>query len=177
MQYLAEGFGALAVILNFIGYRQNQVDRYLIISACALFSVSIHFFMLDAMAAGVGCMLASIRNLVALRTRSHRVVAFFVGANLAFFAYEWFVLEHGWLIIVAYTSSLIFTVGSIVLRDAMRIRQWFLIAESLGLVYSVLVGSIFGTVFNISNLFSIITKLVQERRRVRKLSEVEKTAP
>ncbi|WP_414828548.1 YgjV family protein [Alteromonas sp. H39] len=177
MQYLAEGFGALAVILNFIGYRQNQVDRYLIISACALFSVSIHFFMLDAMAAGVGCMLASIRNLVALRTRSHRVVAFFIGANLAFFAYEWFVLAHGWLIIVAYSSSLIFTVGSIVLRDAMRIRQWFLVAESLGLVYSVLVGSIFGTVFNISNLFSIITKLIQEKQRKRRLSETDTNTP
>lgn len=177
MQYLAEGFGALAVILNFIGYRQNQVDRYLIISACALFSVSIHFFMLDAMAAGVGCMLASIRNLVALRTRSHRVVAIFVGANLAFFAYEWFVLDHGWLIIVAYTSSLIFTVGSIVLQDAKRIRQWFLVAESLGLIYSVLVGSIFGTVFNVSNLFSIITKLVQEKRRERKLAQGQRTSP
>lgn len=98
-------------------------------------------FMLDAMAAGVGCMLASIRNLVALKTRSHRVVAF-LSEQIWRFAYEWFVLNHGWLIIVAYSSSLIFTVGSIVLKDAKRIRQWFLVAESLGLAYSILVGSI-----------------------------------
>lgn len=177
MQYLAEGFGALAVILNFIGYRQNHVDRYLIISAGALLSVSIHFFMLDAMAAGVGCMLASIRNIVALKSRAHSILALFVAANLAFFAFEWFVLEHSWIIIIAYSSSLIFTIGSIVLRDAMKIRQWFLVAESLGLAYALLVGSIFGTIFNISNLFSIITKLIQEKRRLAKLEQTSDNHP
>ncbi|WDT85516.1 YgjV family protein [Alteromonas sp. 009811495] len=51
MLIVAEAFGALAVILNFIGYRQNNVDRYLLISAFALAALSAHFFMLDAMAA------------------------------------------------------------------------------------------------------------------------------
>lgn len=168
MQMLAEGFGALAVVLNFIGYRQNKVENYLFVSAFALMSVSIHFFMLDAMAAGIGTLLASIRNMVALKYRGKSVLFFFVAANVGFFLYEWFGLDHGALIIVAYTSSLIFTVGSIMIRDAMRIRQWFLVAESLGLVYSVSVGSIFGTVFNVSNLCSIISKLYMERRRKHK---------
>lgn len=165
MLLLAEGFGALAVVLNFIGYRQNRVERYLLVSAFALLSVSIHFFMLGAMAAGIGTILASIRNIVALRFRGKRILALFVTANIGFFLYEWFILDHGALIIVAYASSLIFTVGSIVLNDAMKLRQWFLLAEVLGLVYAVSVGSIFGTVFNISNLFSIVTKLVTEKRR------------
>jgi len=165
MQFIAEAFGALAVILNFIGYRQNTVEQYLLVSSGALLSVSIHFFMLDAMAAGIGCMLASIRNIVALKYRGKEVLFIFVAANLSFLAYEWFALDHGWLIFVAYASSLIFTIGSIVLRNATKIRQWFILAESLGLVYAIMVGSIFGTVFNISNLSSILIKLVQEKRQ------------
>ena len=38
---VAEAFGAVAVVLNFIGYRQNNVDRYLLISAFALASLSV----------------------------------------------------------------------------------------------------------------------------------------
>lgn len=164
MQFWAEGFGALAVIFNVIGYRQNTVERYLVVSSIALFCVSVHFFMLDAMAAGVGCMLASLRNVVALKHRGKGILIGFVAANLAFLAYEWFVLDHSALILVAYSSALIFTVGSIVLRDATRIRQWFILAEVLGLIYAVAVGSIFGTVFNIANLISIVVKLLQDKR-------------
>jgi hypothetical protein len=36
-------------------------------------------------------------------------------------------------------------------------------AELLGLVYAISVGSVFGTVFNLLNLFSIGLKLWQER--------------
>jgi len=58
MNIVAEGFGAIAVVLNFIGYRQTNVDKYLLISAFALSALSVHFFMLDAMAAGIGTLLA-----------------------------------------------------------------------------------------------------------------------
>ena len=160
---IAEGFGALAVIFNFIGYRQNDVNRYRAISAVALLCVSIHFFMLDAMAAGVGCLIASVRNVVALKYRSALILYFFVALNIIFLLIEWFVLKHDAIIFIAYTSSLIFTVGSIVIEDAKRIRQWFLLAESLGLIYAVLVGSLFGTVFNLSNLTSIVLKFYRER--------------
>jgi len=61
MNIVAEGFGAIAVVLNFIGYRQTNVDKYLLISAFALSALSVHFFMLDAMAAGIGTLLASVR--------------------------------------------------------------------------------------------------------------------
>ena len=68
------------------------------------------------------------------------------------------------MILVVYASSLIFTVGSIVLQDANQIRRWFVLAEMLGLIFALSVGSIFGSIFNISNLFSIGLKLWQERR-------------
>jgi hypothetical protein len=168
MLIIAEAFGALAVVLNFIGYRQNDVNRYRFISALALASVSTHFFMLGATAAGIGCLLACIRNIVAMRYRSHSVVLLFVAANIGFLLFEWFGLGNGWIILIAYSSSLIFTVGSIVLQDAVRIRQWFILAEILGLVYALLVGSIFGSVFNISNLISILVKLKQDKTQIKK---------
>ncbi|WP_420933904.1 YgjV family protein [Alteromonas sp. A081] len=159
MVVVAEAFGAVAVVLNFIGYRQNNVDRYLLISAFALASLSAHFFMLDAMAAGVGTLLASVRNIIAIKNRSNLILFAFIGINIGFLCYEWFVLEHHWNLFIAYASSLIFTIGSIVIRDTHQIRRTFLVAESLGLLYAISVGSIFGTVFNISNLISIISKL------------------
>ena len=71
MPIIAESFGALAVLLNFIGYRQNKINHYRFISALALMSVSTHFFLLGAMAAGIGCLLASIRNLIAMHCYYH----------------------------------------------------------------------------------------------------------
>ena len=165
---VAEVFGAIAVVFNFIGYRQSDINRYRFISAIALLSVSIHFFLLGAMAAGVGCMLACIRNLVATRYRGLPVLITFVAANLGFFFYELFWLNHSWTIVIAYASSLIFTVGSISLTSATRIRQWFILAEILGLIYAIMVGSIFGTVFNITNLLSIFYTLFQDAKAGKK---------
>ncbi|MBT0585886.1 YgjV family protein [Alteromonas oceanisediminis] len=164
MVLVAEALGAAAVIFNFIGYRQNNVNRYLVISAAALACLSVHFFMLGAMAAGIGTALASIRNVIATRYRHRSILYLFVGLNIAFFCYEYFWLDHGAMIMVAYASSLVFTVGSIVLQDANLIRRWFILAEVLGLIYAISVGSIFGSIFNISNLISIGSKLWQEHR-------------
>ena len=107
MLIVAEAFGAIAVVLNFIGYRQNRVERYLFISAFALLSLSVHFFMLDAMAAGVGTCLAGLRNFIAIKNRSRWVLFVFVAANILFMLYEWFILHHDWNIFIAYASSLI----------------------------------------------------------------------
>ena len=156
---IAEAFGAVAVVLNFVGYRQVNVDRYLFISAFALLALSAHFFLLDAMAAGIGTLLAGTRNFIAMKYRNKAILLAFVAGNMGFLAYEWFVLAHSWIIFVAYASSLIFTVGSLVIHDTDKIRKVFLVAESLGLIYAISVGSIFGTVFNISNLVSIVSKL------------------
>jgi hypothetical protein len=163
---VAEIFGAVAVIFNFIAYRQHDVNRYRLISGIALAAVSTHFFLLgNAEAAGIGCALACIRNIVAMKYRGVPVLMVFLLANIGFFFYEWFYLDSAWIIIIAYMSSLIFTVGSIVLSSALRIRQWFIAAELLGLVFAVLVGSIFGSIFNISNLISITTTLYKERNK------------
>lgn len=165
MPWLAESFGALAVLLNFFGYRQTNVNRYLIVSALALFSVSAHFYLIEAMAASVACALAGLRNLVVIKVRGQAILYVFVSLNLIFFTYEWFVLNHSWIIFVAYTSALIFTVGSIILKDTNTIRRWFIMAEGLGLTYSVLVGSLFGSIFNSVNLLSILIKLYQSRTK------------
>ncbi|MDO6568223.1 YgjV family protein [Alteromonas sp. 1_MG-2023] len=165
MSYVAEGFGALAVVFNFVGYKQNKVDRYLFISAFGLLCLSTHFFMLDAMAAGVGTLLAGLRNFIAIKNRSVFVLIGFLAANIGFMLYEWFVLQHSWIIFIAYASALIFTVGSVVLRETKSIRRYFLLAETLGLIYAILVGSIFGTIFNISNIVSILTKIHSEKKK------------
>lgn len=167
---IAEAFGAIAVVVNFIGYRQQQMNRYLFISGLALASVSTHFFLLgNAEAAGIGCALASVRNFVAIKYRGKRVLALFVLANISFFFYEWFYLGSAWIIVIAYTSSLIFTVGSIVLTSAARMRQWFVLAELLGLTFAILVGSIFGTIFNITNLTSILMTLLKDYKSHKKI--------
>lgn len=165
MNYLAEAFAAAALLINVIGYRQNDVNRYRLVSAGALLSLSLHFFLIDAMAAGIGCFLSVFRNLIAIRTQHVAVVYVFVAITLGFFCYEWFILKHGAWILVAYSATIIFTVGSVILHSIQSIRRWFLFAETLGLLYAVGVGSIFGSLFHMANLGSICLKWLQETRR------------
>lgn len=171
MNLLAESFGVAALILNFIAYRQPSANRYRLISAIALGSLSIHFFMIEALAGCIVTGIAFFRNLIALRWQGPWVLWSFVAINGAFLLYEILYPQGGqavyWALALAYSSSIIFTVGSIKLNDATLIRRWFLVAEVLGLMYSVLVGSISGTVFNIVNLTSILLKLLQDKRAQR----------
>ena len=166
----AEALGAVAVIVNIIGYRQNDINRYRFVSGFAVLSLGFHFWLIGAMAASVACFLSFVRNLVAMRYQNVWIVVLFVGLNLGFFAYEWFILGHGWLIFIAYGASIIFTVGTIALKTADAIRRWFIIAESLGLIYALAVGSIFGSVFSVCNLASIFIKQYQVKKRDKLIS-------
>lgn len=164
--WIAEAFGLGAIMFNIVGYRSNNMRRYLFLSGGAMLCLSTHFFLLGAMAAGIGCGLAAIRNAVTLAVRGTWVLVLFISLNIGFFIYEWVILEHGYLIILAYTSSFIFTAGSILFTDVALMRRWFIFAESIGLVYALAVGSIFGSVFNAVNLTSIVVKMWQQRKIV-----------
>lgn len=164
---VAELFGFIALVANFIAYRQGTANRYRIVSAVALGALSIHFFMLDAIAGSVVTGIAVIRNLIALRWRGPFVLWSFVAINIGFFVWELSGETDLLPLFMAYSSSIIFTVGAIVLEDPVKIRRWFLLAELLGLAYAVMVGSVSGTVFNIVNLTSIILKLLQDHRASR----------
>jgi hypothetical protein len=164
---LAESFGVIALVVNFIAYRQPSANSYRLISAIALGCLSIHFFMIGAMAGSIVTGIAFFRNLIAIRWQGPWVLWSFVAINIAFLIYELLAPQVGsavyWALALAYSSSLIFTIGSIKLNEPNLIRRWFLLAELLGLMYSVLVGSVSGTVFNIVNLTSILLKLLQDK--------------
>ncbi|MDG1122407.1 MAG: YgjV family protein [Glaciecola sp.] len=162
--WVAEAFGFSAILFNIVGYRSNNMRSYLILSGGAMLCLSAHFFMLDAMAAGIGCGLAAIRNAVTLAVRGTWVLVLFISLSIGFFIYEWVILQHGYIILLAYTSSFIFTAGSILFTDVALMRRWFIFAESIGLVYALAVGSIFGSVFNTVNLCSIAIKMWQQRQ-------------
>jgi hypothetical protein len=164
VEYGLHILGALALIANFIGYRQDTVNRYRLVSAVALAFLSWHFFLLGAMAAGISLALGAIRNIIAMKYRQRWILYGFVALNVFFCLFEWFWLGNSALLFISYASALIFTVGSIALESASAIRRWFVLAEGLGLLYAILVGSIFGVLFNISNLTSIFIKLYSEKR-------------
>lgn len=164
---IAEVFGVIALVANFIAYRQGTANRYRIVSAIALGSLSIHFAMLGAAAGAIVTGIAVLRNLIALRWRGKLVLWGFISINLGFFFWELTGDTPLLPLLMAYTSSIIFTAGAIVLNDPVLIRRWFLLAEILGLAYAILVGSVSGTVFNIVNLTSIILKMLQDKLAAR----------
>lgn len=164
MSVIAETVAAIGVIINVISYFQNDINRFRLISAIALAFLSVHFYLIDAMAAAVVLGLSCVRNLLAMRWQNMLMVMFFVTVSIAFFLYEWFWLNNGWHILIVYLSSLIFIVGVILIQDTQVIRRWFILAEFMGLCYAVIVGSIFGGVFNFANIVSILVKQFQERR-------------
>lgn len=151
------------MLINFVGYRQTTVNRYRLISGVAMICLGTHFLLLDALAAAIGCYLAFIRNIISIQTQHKLVVFIFVAANLAFLFFELLILNHGLMVLLAYSASIIFTVGTFVLTCATAMRKYFLVAELLNLVYAISVGSVMGTVGILINLFSIVNKLWQER--------------
>lgn len=160
----AEYVGMLALVLNFIAYRQPTANRYRIISALALGSLSIHFALIDATAGAVVTGLAFFRNFIALRWQGPFVLWFFIAANVVLWIFEAVSGAPQLPLVFAYVSSLIFSIGSIRLNDPVLIRRWFILAELLGLGYAFMVGSLEGMVFNLVNLSSIILKMLQDRR-------------
>ena len=155
----AELIGACALGFNIVAYRQNEMARYLIFSCFSMACLSLHFYLLEAFAAAIGCGLAALRNAVALKSRASWVVVVFVTLNISAMLIEYFVLKHGALLFLAYCSGFIFTVGSIVITQVEVMRRWFLVAEALGCLYAVIVGSVFGTIFNVVNMTNIIIKM------------------
>lgn len=160
----AELFGISALILNFIAYRQESANRYRVVSALALAALSIHFAIIGALAGSIVTGMAVIRNIIALRWQGPIVLWGFVLLNVVLAGYEFSIGTELLPLLAAYTSSIIFSVGSIRLNDPEQIRRWFIVAESLGLAYAIMVGSIEGIIFNLFNLGSIILKLLQNRR-------------
>lgn len=165
--------GAAALITNFFAYRAGSINSYRLISALAFVLLSTHFFLQGALAGAIGVAIGAVRNVVALRYNNPAVVVLFVTVAVGFCLWEWLVLRSPLILFIAYGSTLIFTIGSIVLNSATSVRRWFISAELLGLVYACLVGSGLGALFNISNLTSIGIKLLTERRLAQQNSGME----
>ena len=151
-----EGLAVLALGANIYAYRQNEVQRYRIYSGIAMLLLSLHFFALQAYAAGIGCGLAMIRNAVSLRFNGWLCTSIFIAINIVCFCYEWFILKHGPEILIAYTVSLIFTVGTLRINNASQLKKLFFSAELLSIIYCVIVGSIFGGIYGLFNAMVIL---------------------
>ena len=149
---ITELFAACALLANIVAYRQQQVRGYRIYSGCAMLLLAIHFLRLEAYAAAIGCSLAVVRNVVSLKYNDWLTTGIFVVINLVGLGIEWFYLHHGPEIFIAYTASLIFTVGTLRLENLVDIRRWFTLAEGLNLVYALVVGSVFGSIYSVFNL-------------------------
>lgn len=155
LQYSAvitELFAACALLVNLFAYKQKGVRKYRIYSGVAMLLLAIHFFRLDAYAAAVGCSLAVLRNIVSLKFNGWGITIVFVLFNIVGLSFEYLYLQHGAEVFVAYSASIIFTVGTLRLQDVVELRKWFTLAEALNLVYATIVGSIFGSVYSLLNL-------------------------
>jgi hypothetical protein len=153
---IAEIFAALALLANIVAYRQQNINSYRIFSGIAMLLLAIHFFQLEAYSASVGCSLAVIRNIVSLKFNDWITTSIFVAVNLISLCVEWFYLKHDLTIFIAYTASIIFTIGTLRLRQVIDIRRWFTLAEGLNLTYAILVGSLFGSIYSVVNLIVLL---------------------
>ena len=68
----------MAMLINFVAYRQTNINRYRLISGLAMICLGTHFLLLDALAAAIGCYLAFFRNLISMRIQTIDVVVVFV---------------------------------------------------------------------------------------------------
>ena len=184
MSYFAEAMGVVAVIINVISYRQHDMNRYRLISAIALSFLALHFFLLDAISGAIVLVISVIRNLMAMRWQTISLAIVFAVLTIGFGILEGVmpllrhlislatvvgapeaIVAQPWTMVFAYASAVIFAVGTILIRNTTILRKCFLVAEGLGLVYALSVGSVLGTVFNVFNLVSIVVTLYQDSRK------------
>lgn len=168
---IIESFAGLALLLNILAYQHKNIKNYRLFSGMSMLLLAIHFFQLEAYAATVGCSLAFIRNIVSLKFNDWLTTAIFVILNLISAGLEWFYYQHNdFEIFIAYSASIIFTVGTLRLQNIIDIRRWFTLAEGLNLTYGIIVGSVFGSIYSGLNLFILITFWIKYFRK-------EKQAP
>lgn len=149
---ITELFAFCALLANILAYRQHSVRAYRILSGLAMLLLAIHFIRLEAYAAGIGCSLAVLRNLVSLRFNDWFTTSLFVACNILALCVEWFYFQHGPELFIAYSASIIFTVGTLKLKNTVDMKRWFTLAEALNLWYAVWVGSVFGAIYCSFNL-------------------------
>ena len=137
------------------------MQHYRIFSGIAMLLLSTHYFMIGGLAAAIGCGLAVVRNIVSLRYNSWLVTGSFVAINIILMSWQFFYLEDSYNIFLAYAASIIFTIGTLRFTCVNKMRKAFISAEALSIVYAVLVGSIFGTVYSVLNISIIIWSLWQ----------------
>ncbi len=157
---IAEVIALGALCCNIAGYRQHCMQSFRVYTCFAMALLSTHFFLIDALAASIGCGLAVIRNIVSLRYNNWTITAVFVILNLAPMYWQLVYRDDSWLIVLAYAASIIFTVATLRFNStSITMRKVFLTAEILSIIYVVLVGSIVGTIYNSFNIIVLLHRL------------------
>lgn len=165
--WFIESLAFIALLCNMLGYRQTTMRGYRMLSCIAMVFLSTHFFLLGAYAATIGCGSAFIRNIISLYKTGWSVTIPFIILYLILMCWQFIALGDGPVILLAYAGSIAFTIGTLQFEETnTRMKQVFLTAETLSVVYAILVGSILGTVFNLFNI-SILCWGLYEKRRIK----------
>lgn len=164
---LAQAVGMVSFILGILCFYQRNDRRLRIMMLAMNINHALHYALLGTLTSCISALLAALRTGVSIKTRSRSVGALLIGVSLLLGLYF---TEH-WYDLFAVAGTCIGTYALYWL-SGIKMRLAFLVGASCWFTNNIIVGSIGGTLMEVSLLtMNSITILRLYYANKRKLSE------
>ena len=145
---IAQGFGFISLVLGLSTFYQKDDKKMKIVMVIFQFNHMVHFLLLGSIVSALSVLFAAIRTAVSIKTSSKKVAALFIlitlGSGIALADNIW----QLWSILGAVIGTY-----SVFLLKGIQLRLGFLCGSICWLVNNILVGSIGGTLLEVSVIF------------------------
>lgn len=164
MEFLAQGIGIAAMILSAISFQMNTKKKIIIMQIITSVVFATHYFMIDAVAAGVVNTIAIVRNIV-----------FYYKDKLPLGGKVWVGLFGTVMAVSAFVSrpepisvlmsiGMIFNTLAVAAENPQKVRKTVLISSPFVLIYNIFVMSIGGIINEILVEICTAVTMIRERK-------------
>ncbi|ORT52264.1 permease [Vibrio sp. qd031] len=156
VEFTAQLFGLVSFGLGLSTFYQKDDRKLKVIMLLLNVNHLVHFLLLGSLLSAVGAALSALRTYCAIYTRSIWVAAIFIGVGVA----SGTALAENWYQLFPIAGTIIGTY-SIFLLKGITLRIGFLLGSTCWLVNNLMVGSIGGSLLEISVIVMNITTIVR----------------
>lgn len=164
MEFLAQGIGIAAMILSAISFQMNTKKKIIVMQIITSVVFAAHYFMIDAVAAGVVNTIAIVRNVVLYRKDKLPLGGkVWVGLFCTVMAVSAFVSRPE-PISVLMSIGMIFNTLAVAAENPQKVRKTVLISSPFVLLYNIFVMSIGGIINEILVEICTAVTMIRERK-------------
>ncbi len=154
VEFTAQLFGLVSFCLGLSTFYQKDDRKLKLIMLLLNVNHLVHFLLLGSLLSAIGAALSALRTYCAIYTRSIWVAALFIGSGIAIGT----TLAENWYQLLPIAGTVIGTY-SIFLLKGIALRLGFLLGSSCWLVNNLIIGSIGGTLLEMSVIIMNVTTI------------------